>query len=222
MRHILFLVFSFSSAVAFAANTSTSLHDSDDGPGYDAIVGELEKMDTPPPAEQVSTDPFELAKIHLGFAMVSSYTNFQLSSGKADSGLLSGFEISFGIDLFSPNWMALGSLRSFSSEKMSDSLSAKLQEFDLKIFYKNYLTKRVQAQFGLGLSARYLELGEKQNGIEKKTQYTTPASIVSAGFMARMGKQFFIGPEFSYRAAVINESADKTSFDGMLKLDAQF
>lgn len=222
MKHILFLFLSLSSGLAFAAGSSTSLQDVDDGPGYDAIVGELEKMNAPLPTESYSGDPFELAKIHLGFGMISSYTNFRLASGKEDNGLLNGFEFSFGIDLFSPNWMALGSLRNFSSEKVGDSLSAKLQEFDLKIFYKNFLTKRIQGMFGLGLSARYLELAIRENGIEKKTQYTTPASIFSAGFLAHLGKQIFIGPEFSYRSAVITESADKSAFDGMLKLDAQF
>lgn len=218
MRHILFLFLSLNSVTSFAA----SIDSDDSSPGYEAIVGELEKLDVPLPKEQRIEDPFDLAKIHLGIAMLSSYSNFQLASGKNENGMLNGFELSFGIDLFSPNWMALGSIRSFSSAKLGDSLSAKLQEFDLKFFYKNYMTRQIQGVFGLGLSARYLELDTIENGVSKKTQYTTPASVISTGFMARLGKQISLGPEFSYRSAMINETADKNAFDGMLKLDAQF
>ncbi len=219
MKHLLFLVFAFSSFSVYAANS----YDSDEsGLGYDAIVGELEKLDVPVPTATESDDPFELAKIHVGFAMLSSYANFQMAAGKGESGLLTGFELSFGIDLFSPNWMALGSIRSYSSEKLGESLRAKLQEFDLKFLYKNYLSRRVQGVFGLGISARYLDLKTEVLGVTQTTKYTTPASVVSAGFMARMGKQISVGPEFSYRSAMINETADRNAFDGMLKLDAQF
>lgn len=218
MKYILFILLGLNSASSHAATI-----DSDEsGLGYEAIVGELEKLDTPAPAPGENDDPFELAKIHVGFAMLSSYSNFQVANGKGDSGLLTGFELSFGIDLFSPNWMALGSLRSYSSDRLGESLKAKLQEFDLKFLYKNYLSRRVQGVFGLGLSARYLDLKSIEAGVPKTTQYTTPASVLSAGFMARMGKQVSVGPEFSYRSALINETADKNSFDGMLKLDAQF
>lgn len=218
MKHILILFIGLSSASVNAATT-----DSDEsGLGYESIIGELEKQDIPLPVAGESEDPFDLAKIHLGFAMLSSYSNFQTANGKGESGLLTGFELSFGIDLFSPNWMALGSIRSYSSEKLGESLRAKLQEFDLKVFYKNYLSRRVQGVFGAGLSARYLDLKTEEAGMQKTTQYTTPASVLSAGFMARMGKQISIGPEFSYRSAMITETADKNAFDGMLKLDAQF
>ncbi len=219
MKHILFFIFALSSISSQAA---TSYDSDESGLGYEAIVGELEKLDAPLPTTTVSEDPFELAKIHVGFAMLSSYANFQLASGKGESGLLTGFELSFGIDLFSPEWMALGSIRSYSSEKLGDSIRAKLQEFDLKFLYKNYLSRRVQGVFGLGLSARYLDLKTEVASQTQTTKYTTPASVISAGFMARMGKQVSVGPEFSYRSAMINETADRNAFDGMLKLDAQF
>ncbi len=187
---------------------------------YEGILSELSASNRSTFAP-VSEDPFSSLLIHGGLGLVSSYVSVAPSGGKSYAGLLTGVEASFGIDLFSRTWLAEGSLRSFGNENFAKDLKVGLREFDLKLVYRNPISSKLMARFGGGLSARYLDVAGPaiQNG---GFVQTTPTSVLTTGLHAYLSRAISIGADVSYRSPLIDETLERASVDGTLKLDAHF
>lgn len=192
--------------------------DSEDLVDYDQIISDL-KGSTESKLPEVSTDPFDNVMLHAGVGLATSYIRVRPELGKSHSGFLTGVEANFGIDLFSKNWQAETSLRSFNSEQFTPDLNVSLKEFDLKIMNTQPVAGKLKLRLGAGLAARYMNVSSPQ---AKQTEYTTPASIFDGALRAQITPNIGIGGELSLRTALISESIDRSAMNAAIRLDAQF
>ena len=191
---------------------------------YDGIISELSKSRGSVDAD-FEDDPFAKIKLHGGVGFVTSLISLS-TADKDISGLHSGVEANFGIDLFSERWMAEGSIRSFGDTEI-DGHNISLKEFDLKFTYHSRLGRALQYRLGMGLAARYLS---HRSGKElslasqasTETIYTTPASIFYFGVNAVLTKSITLGLEASYRDPMTSETIDNGALDTGIKLDFHF
>ncbi len=185
--------------------------------GYDDIIQDLQgstrtSVETPP-------DPFDTVMIHATVGVVSSRIQIEQSEIGSASAFLNGAEAGFGIDLFSPNWQAEGSARSFNSERIGDKGQVSLKEFDLRIMNTSYLNRHWRLRLGGGLAARYLQLSTPTLGVQRST---TPSSLFASALMVQVTKSLAVGADFSWRSALITETPDRSALNAGLRLDAQF
>src|SRR6185312_6926083 len=90
---------------------STNVRADEDGSykGYDAIVDQLKAKlaDDQTPTVNSAVDEQDVA-LHGGVAFTTSYVSLSTPNGARASGLLKGAELSFGMNLFSPDFRAEG------------------------------------------------------------------------------------------------------------------
>lgn len=198
--------------------TMVLAYDDDEGLGYDQIVSELSQSRASI-SKPTSTDPFENVMIHGGLGFVTSYLTLSPSSGKDQNIFLKGVEAYFGIDLFSPYWMAEGGMRSYSNEKLDDGGYASLKEFDLKVIYKPELNRFLILRTGLGLSARYLDYADQNDIVQ---EFTTPSMVLVLGFEAKISQTLSLGTELAYHSAMIEDTIDHSAIDGSFRINLHF
>ncbi len=206
----------------------------DDFVSYDQIVKELSQATTSSTRSvlpKVTEDPLANVLIHGGVSFTNSYLSISPSNdSQTVTGFHSGIEATIGIDLFSRNWRAEGSVRSFGSDKIQNH-EVSLKEFDLKLVYQDLWANRLYYRLGGGMAARYLKhrqlAGEEvtpsaAGDLNQTIEYTTPSSIFFVGLGVDIAKRFSIGAELSYRGALIDETIDKSAFDAAFRIDAHF
>ena len=206
-----------------AVNASEDSTDDSDNLGYDVIVRDLSReVDKPAPGAlrakiKAKPDPFETVMFHggVGVAMLAE----TVSVGNRDLFLnQKGLQLAFGIDLFSPNWLAEGTYRNFTGAETS-SVETALQEFEMKFFYKDKINSQFGYRAGGGLSARYLNVHVPGGD---STTYTTPSAVATGGVDCFITDKFSIGFDLSLRSAMITDTPDKNSIDGTVRMDAHF
>ncbi len=203
---------------AFAVEDDTT----EDWMSYDNIISELSVNNSTKAALPASGDPFDHILIHTGVGLATTYVFLSPESGPRVYGFMRGFEVNFGIDLFSRNWMAEGSLRSFGTEELRKNTEASLKEFDLKVVYNDSLSKKLAYRFATGMAARYMDfkyIGAQ--GPEAKS-YSTPSAILSTGLRAKISKAVSLGTDVGYRWALVDDTIDESAIDAGLRLDAHF
>ena len=211
-------IFVFLAAVTLINEKALALSSQEDEPevGYETIISELSKGQSRAERPDYSADIFDSIKIHSGVGFVHSLVRIRTENGETE-GSQRGVQASLGIDLFSKHWFAEGAIRSFGEGQL-DSGKIQLREFDLKTVYRTNPYNLFGIHFGMGLAARNLKL-INSGGV---TNISTPATIALVGFDANVTENISVGGEASYRAAMIKESADRSSIDIALKLDAHF
>ena len=183
---------------------------------YEAIVDDLKG------STQMSvgdTDPWSRVLIHSSIGFATTFIDVEPENGPSASGLLSGIEVGFGVDLFSPAWKAEGALRSYNTGRLDSNTSVSLKEFDLKLLHMSSLSSRLKMEIGGGLAARYLTT---RSPFTKQSEYTTPASIIGVGLRSQLTKMVGLGVDISLRTSLIDESIDRSSVSGSLKINALF
>jgi hypothetical protein len=196
---------------------------SGDDLGYDAIVNQLNKENShnssrAKASSAAEADPFDSILMHGGVGFTTMVETINLGGGQEVSLNNRGIQAAFGIDLFSENWMAEGTARSFGESEDSGA-RASLKEFELKVFYKEKFTSNMGFRVGPGLSGRYLTI---QMPDQSERQYTTPSGIFTAGLDFYLNQKFSVGLDMNGRTAMINETIDHNSLDATLRLDAHF
>ena len=198
---------------------SASAVDNEEEIGFETIISQLNKSSNKVRQKDLQ-EPSTLiddVRIHSGVGFVQSFVRVNSPTKNTLQGFHQGIQASLGIDLFSRNWIAEGTIRSFGEESIEDS-QVKLREFDLKVIYHNDSRSLFGYRAGFGLAARNLTLIE--NGKEEK--FSTPATIALFGIDTHVSRTITIGGELSYRTALVSESADRSSVDIALKFDAHF
>lgn len=202
----------------------------EDYANYNEIISELSR-----PKNQINqkikADLYSGLNIHAGASYITTNISVYDKNIKKAQGTLSGIEASLGIDLFSAYWSAEGALRAFKTQQDKNH-EFNLKEFDLRIVYRNYITRRVKLRTGFGIAARYLNITDlsslnalreiKAFAVTKKYKYTTPASILFLGIENYITDSLSLGVEVSYRASLIDETADQSSLAGSFKLETHF
>lgn len=193
--------------------------DEDSYTSYDSIVAELkesaEQPEFKPPQEDLNWD--EVA-IHAGVGVTTAFIHLSNPGGDTLSGLLKGIEAHFGVNLFTRKARAEGVFRSFARDELSSNAMADLKEFELRAIYSPVLQDRLLLRLGGGISARYLSV----QGSGYAQRYSTPASSVLVGLERKINPTMSVGPDLSYRSAMIADTLDKTSWNASLRLNATF
>jgi hypothetical protein len=206
------------------ATTRVNQDDSTDDQGYDQIVNDLNRQVDRPAAlsrakmAQQPSEAFDSILFHGGVGVSALSQTLTFDNGKQVYVGQKGMQIAFGIDLFSPNWLAEGTYRNFAQTDDSSTRVA-LQEFEMKVFYRDRIEQQIGYRVGGGLSARYMTIS--QPGITSE-QYTTPAGVGTLGLEFYLSEKISLGIDLSGRSAMISETPDKNSIDGTLRVAAHF
>lgn len=188
---------------------------------YDDIIRDLKGSTTTSLPTQNARGPgLDAVKIHAGIAMVSSRLNLNLPQGVPGSKGLRGVELAFGIDLFTPEWIAEGTLRNFGKEKFATT-DVSLKEFDLKLVHKRMFSDKIFGRFGGGMAARYLDF-DQAPAAGTSNSYTTPSSVILVGVGSHITSGMALSAEATYRSALINDTADESAVDGSVRLTGSF
>ncbi len=204
--------------------------DAADYVGYDSIVEDLQKQTAKPMSAPKTTarksnwfssnapgsDPFENVWIHAGVGFAQTAQNLSLPNGTDAYMASRGVQAAIGIDILGPSLAAEGAVRTFGESEDSSS-KITLKEFDLKILFKQRLS-RLGIRAGGGLSARYMTV---RSGIDTY-DITTPASVILLGGDVYLTPSVSLGLDLATRNAMISETFDRTSFDGTLRIDTHF
>lgn len=201
-----------------AAPTTVLAQEEDDAyRGFDSIVSELEMAaDEPAPPQ----DDWEEVAIHGGAGLVASYFNVARNTPMEQlsfNGVMRGFQLHFGVNLFSRVLRMEGLFRNYNSETVDVGIRNEvvdLKEFEFRTVYLPVLNDKMKWRFGGGLSARYMTLNSEKA--------STPAASFMAGFERALTPTVSFGPDLSYRYPIISDTFDKGGFDASLKLNAMF
>ncbi|MGE3973845.1 MAG: hypothetical protein AB7F59_04890 [Bdellovibrionales bacterium] len=205
--------------LTLAAFSSFAQANEEEGLDYNSIVNELSKTRTEMPKtdSEYGDDPLSQVAIHLGLAMTNTNFGIEHVDGTKTQATQRGIQAALGIDLLSPRWMAEGTMQNYFDREYEQG-HVSLQEFDLKVFYKNRLDTSLGYRIGGGLAARYLTLKSAKGGEQK---FTTPSSVAAVGLDLFINNTFSIGGEVSARNSLVaSETPDQSSIDFLLRIDA--
>ncbi len=186
--------------------------------GFDEIVDNLSRSKNSTKIDRGAGESFEDIQIHVGLGVTNGVFSIQHPDGSNTQVNQRGVAVNLGIDLFSDNVMAESGIMSYL-EQQYDRSNVGLQEFNLKLIYKDHLEPQVGYRFGGGLAARYLTVRTKGIGEEK---FSTPAWLALAGLDIFLTKGLSLGGEVAGRGSLTNETPDQSSMDFGLRLDAHF
>lgn len=189
---------------------------------YDQLVQELNSMVHRRERQRVqvdSQDPFDQLQIHSSFGFVQSIDTL-LVNERTISRHEDGIQLSIGIDLFSPEWVAEGILKNFG-QSTQNGTSFALREFDLRLGYLQMAPKpKMKFRLANGLGARYLRYSNSWLNIA--TYQTTPVYTLGMGFLIPMGLHFDLDIEMQGHLPLISESIDRHGLSLVLRLDNVF
>jgi hypothetical protein len=210
------LVFIFS---LLPANRTLAVSGSDD---YDEVTYEDLVQRISQKKNQIArtkTEPqLENLMIHMGFGLTTSVNSINVN-GKDTLKAQNGFQLSLGIDLFSENFVAEGSIRNFG-QSYSGYETRSLREFDLKLLYQDKSANHTGFHLGSGLGTRILKISDSASNLNIND--TTPALIMVGGVDAFISRNTSIGLEMGWRNALVTSTVDKNSMDLTLRLDSAF
>jgi len=213
---LLFLLPAMGQAMATVAEI-----ENDDVQSFDEIVKELSSKPTHAQAKTrakaANQDPLGSVLLHAGVGLANTFSTLNYA-GRRLSMNQQGVQASLGIDLLSPRWLAEASARTFNDERQSDA-QVGLQEFDLKVYYRHQMARRLGLRLGGGLAARYLSV---RSGTEATREFTTPASIFAAGLDIDITRSMSIGAELNARSSLISDTIDRRAFDASVRFDTHF
>lgn len=184
---------------------------------YDDLLNQINKRKSH--VIQNANDPLDQMRLHAGFGLITSANNINTGGGRDTLKYQNGFQLSLGIDLFSPNWIAETSLRNFG-QAHSGTETRSLREFDLKLMRRDLFSDTVGYRAGAGLGNRYLKVDDGANEIS--IDDNTPTALLFGGLDAYIKKNFSIGLETGLRTSMVNQTADKSSLDLTVRLDTSF
>lgn len=189
--------------------------DRDNHIGYDDIVSELNQTKR----VRKKGSAFDAIEFHLSVAYISSYLTLTPRSSKALTGFMGGYEASLGIDLFDPDWVSEMAIRTFQKSELNEQTKVSLREFDLRLVYRPKLSSNSRMRLGLGLTGRYLSLVHPEILEE---EFTTPSSILFLGSQVQLLNSLSLGMDLSYRSAMIEDTIDKSAFEGAVRAELHF
>ncbi len=182
---------------------------------YDDLVNQINKRKNS--VVQNANDPLDSIKLHAGVGLLTSANNINTGQGSDTVKYQNGFQLSLGIDLFSPEWAAETALRNFGQAK-SGSETRSLREFDLKLMHRHMLSSSSGFRLGAGIGTRYLKIDDINVNIDD----TTPTALIFGGLDIYAAKNFSVGIESGFRTSMVNQTSDRGSLDLTVRLDTYF
>jgi hypothetical protein len=182
---------------------------------YDDLVNQINRRKSS--VVQDANDPLDNIKIHAGFGLLTSANNINTGGGRDTLKYQNGFQLSLGIDLFSPQWASEMDIRNFG-QAHSGTETRSLREFDLKLMHRNMFSNSTGYRMGAGLGTRYLKLDDGDTHIDN----STPTAVLFGGLDIYAAKNFSVGLESGFRTSMVNQTNDRSSLDFTLRLDTYF
>lgn len=182
---------------------------------YDQILSRLSQKKTY--LQQDQSTAFDNVRIHVGMGFVNSLSSYEVANS-SEQQMLTGMQLSVGIDLLSRSWYSEAAWRNFGYTR-NGSAETGLRELDLKVGYRTDLTENVDLCTGFGLATRYLNYSDPSRDITFRA--TTPAFAFNVDFLAKVSRQVSAGLATSYRSSLIS-STDRGSIDFGLQLTSFF
>ena len=182
---------------------------------YDSIVGDLSNRTSGDVEELIDLDSM---KLHAGFGFNNTLINLAPKGNYPDKVTLEGFQLSLGIDLFSPNVVTEVSLINYNSVA-KESYKFALKEFDLKTYYRHHLNRIVAIRGGIGLGVRYFDIQSDTQGSE---EYTNPVSQILVGGEAKLGNRLSFVSELSYKNSLTGGAPEDSALDLTFRVDGHF
>lgn len=182
---------------------------------YDSIIGDLSSHTTA--RNQEALFDLDTMKLHAGFGFNNTLIDLRSHANAPDKVTLQGFQLSLGVDLFSPNIITEVGLVNYNSESKG-SYSYGLKEFDLKTYYRYHLNRIIAMRGGIGLGVRYFSV----DGPEGDQEYTNPVSQILVGGEAKMGKLLSFVTELSYKNSMASNAPERSAVDLTFRVDGHF
>jgi hypothetical protein len=182
---------------------------------YDDLVNQISQRKNSVVSN--ANDPFDSIKLHAGLGLLSSVNNVNTGRGGDTLKYQNGFQLSLGIDLFSPQWAAELALRNLGQAK-SGTETRSLREFDMKFMHRDLISSNMGYRLGAGLGTRYLKISDTDTSIDD----STPTALLFGGLDMYATKNFSVGVESGFRTSMVNQTADKGALDIMLRMDTYF
>jgi hypothetical protein len=95
-----------------------------------------------------------------------------------------------------------------------------MREYDLKVLYRNQLASSVDYRLGGGIGTRTLKLSDSAKNYSVND--TTPITVLVGGIDVLASQYVSFGIEAGLRTAMVTSTADKSSGDLTLHVDASF
>lgn len=201
----------------FLAPTIVLAEDEDDNyTNYDSLVSQLE-MQAEEPVPVTSDIDWEEVALHGGLGLIASYYNINQSAAGSTvsaSGMMRGFQLHFGVNLFTRRARVEGVFRNYASESINNQYVVDLKEFEFRGIYLPPMSDKMKLRFGGGLAARYMTLNSEKA--------STPVAAFLVGFERSITPTVSFGPDLTYRSPLVSDTFDKASFDASLKMNATF
>jgi hypothetical protein len=209
MKMILALLLSFSMQSAFAYDSDENYENYED---YDSIVGDLSSSHS---SARDNGDLLNLdnMKLQAGFGFNNTLIHLKSAPGAPDSVSLDGFQLSLGIDLFSPNVITEVGLVNYNAETVNSNRYA-MKEFDLKTYYTHRMNRYLALRGGAGLGIRYIDINADE--------YTNPVSQILGGAEVFLGKKLSFVTELSYKSSLVSDAPENSAFDLTFRVDGHF
>lgn len=216
-KHIFFLI---SFVLIFGFSTAKVWAQEYEEVSYDELVQRLSKKKSKIINEQVGASILDDIMIHTGIGLTASSISYQgLSS--LNTKQVNGFQLSFGIDLFSQNWaseMLVRNLGGLNEQSQSSDIKS-YREFNLRVLYRQPSSNSAPGfRIGGGLGNRYLRVEEPQYAFEDYS----PLLVLFSGLDFNLNRHFSLGAELGYRTALAPDTHDKSSLDFLLRMDMFF
>lgn len=187
---------------------------------YDSIVRDLTTSNSYDVRNEHQKDALDTIRFHFGVGMLSSQLNLDTPANTPRSTTLHGYEFSFGIDLFSPEWLAQTDLRAYEPDDIGNN-QINFKEFDLLIMHNSQLSSQISWSIGGGLSARYLDFRTPvATGVDPSN--STPASVLNTSLGYALTPAFAVEITGSYRSRLVQNTSDGGSMDASLRLVGHF
>jgi len=184
---------------------------------YDDLVNQLNKKKSS--VIRGANDPFDDIQLHAGFGLITSANSVNTGGARDVLKYQNGFQLSLGIDLFSPNWTAETAIRNFGQAR-SGTETRSLREFDLKFMHRDSIKDKLGFRLGTGIGNRYLIIDDAENNIAINDN--TPTALFFGGLDVFASKKLSIGIEAGLRTSMINQTADKSAADITVRMDTYF
>ena len=197
------------SSLAFAAADSEEI-------SYDDLINRISQKRSAIAHE--SSNSFDSLFIHAGFGLLTSVTNVKMN-GTDSYRYQNGFLLSLGIDLFSQNLYAEGSLQNYG-QTTSGTETRSLREFDLRLCYRDEIANRTAFHLGSGLATRIFKLSDPSSN--RRFEQTTPSLVLIGGVDSYLNKNVSVGFEAAWQTALTTNTFDKNSIDLGVRLDTHF
>jgi hypothetical protein len=183
---------------------------------YDDLVNQLSSRKNATMLN--ANDPLDALKIHLGFGLTSAASNIS-AGGSSSYRYMNGFQLAAGIDLFSSHWMAQGVLRNFGQSSTGNE-NRSLREYDLNLLYSGMMASSLGYHLGGGFGTRSLKISDSAKGYSIND--TTPVTVLVGGLDIPITPVVGFGIELGLHTAMVTSTADKSSGDLTLHVDASF